>query len=98
MGIPRAVGINYRLGTTAFARSFVVPGLILRERQAGPLTWIPAALGLPTWPAYGAALATALSNALMRGWRGAGFPRATFAVSAFVSVGAPGFMRHPGTN
>jgi len=44
MGIPRTVGINYRLGTTAFARSFVVLGLILRERLAGPLAWIPAAL------------------------------------------------------
>lgn len=72
----------------------------LRNLYLDPLllgAWI-AALGFPTWPAYGAVFAAALNNAVMRGWRGAGLSVVAFAIGAFVSVAALGFMHYPGTS
>lgn len=137
--VPRLVGINYRVRTFAFAWCFLVVGMILWEREAGPLAWALAALqffayphllwllasrardpraaelrnlyldplllgawiaalGFPTWPAYGAMFATALNNAVMRGWRGAGLSVVAFATGALLSVAALGFMHYPGTS
>jgi len=59
--------------------------------------WI-AALGFPTWPAYGAVFATSLNNAVMRGWRSAGISVVAFATGALVSVASLGFMHYPGTS
>lgn len=72
----------------------------LRNLYLDPLllgAWI-AALGFPTWPAYGAVFATALNNAVMRGWRGAGFSVVAFATGALVPVAALGFMHYPATS
>lgn len=72
----------------------------LRNLYLDPLllgAWI-AAIGFPTWPAYGAVFATALNNAVMRGWRGAGFSVVAFTIGAFVSVSALGLMHYPGTS
>jgi PAS domain S-box-containing protein len=72
----------------------------LRNLYLDPLllgAWI-AALGFPTWPMYGAVFATALNNAVMRGWRGAGFSVVAFAIGALVSVAALGFVHYPGTS
>lgn len=72
----------------------------LRNLYLDPLllgAWI-AALGFPTWPGYGAVFATALNNAVMRGWRGAGVSVVAYAIGALVSVAALGFMHYPGTS
>lgn len=72
----------------------------LRNLYLDPLllgAWI-AALGFPTWPAFGAVFAAALNNAVIRGWRGAGLAVVAFTVGSFASVAGLGFMHYPGTS
>lgn len=59
--------------------------------------WI-AALGFPVWIAYAALFATALNNAVMRGWAGAGIAVVCFALGALAWIAPMGFHYYPATS
>lgn len=59
--------------------------------------WL-AALGFPLWIAYAALFATALNNAVMRGWQGAATSVVCFALGALAWIVPMGLTRFPGTS
>src|SRR5512147_2346608 len=59
--------------------------------------WL-AALGFPIWVAFSAVFASALNNAVMRGWQGAAMAVVFFALGALLWIVPMGLERSPETS
>ncbi len=133
------VATNYRLRTAAFLYCFILLGIVLWERRAGPLAWTLlslqflgyphfayyrarysqrparaeldnlyldafllgaccAALGFPTWIAYGLVGATTLNAVVNRGLQGLAWSLGASAAGALVWMVAAGFSYQPDTS
>jgi PAS domain S-box-containing protein len=133
------VASNHRLRTAAFLYCFILLGIVLWERRAGPLAWTLltlqflgyphfayyrarysqrparaeldnlyldafllgaccAALGFPTWIAYGLIGATALNAVVNRGLPGLAWSLGASVAGALLWIVAVGFTYQPDTS